>query len=68
MQKQNIQSCEFDGLGMITFFNPSMGQYRFLVGVAGRWLLGRFHKVRGCVVDRLLSGYWCFAGSFEVMT
>lgn len=34
VQKQNSQSCEFDGFGMVTFLNPSMGQCKFLVGVA----------------------------------
>nr|XP_043631007.1 glucan endo-1,3-beta-glucosidase 5 [Erigeron canadensis] len=34
VQKQNSQSCEFDGLGMVTFLNPSMGQCKFLVGFA----------------------------------
>lgn len=34
VQKQNSRSCEFDGLGMVTFLNPSMGQCKFLVGVA----------------------------------
>ncbi|GJZ09762.1 glucan endo-1,3-beta-glucosidase 5 [Tanacetum coccineum] len=33
-QKQDFQSCEFDGLGIVTFLNPSMGQCKFLVGVA----------------------------------
>lgn len=34
VQKQNSQSCEFDGLGIVTFLNPSMGRCKFLVGVA----------------------------------
>ncbi|XP_022142691.1 glucan endo-1,3-beta-glucosidase 5 [Momordica charantia] len=33
LQMQNEQSCEFGGLGMITFLDPSIGQCRFLVGV-----------------------------------
>lgn len=33
VQKQNSRSCEFDGLGMITFLDPSIGDCRFLVGV-----------------------------------
>lgn len=32
-QKQESQSCDFDGLGMVTFLDPSMGECRFLVGV-----------------------------------
>lgn len=34
LQKQNSKSCEFDGLGMITFLNPSVGDCRFLVGIS----------------------------------
>lgn len=33
LQMQNSQSCEGDGLGMITFQDPSVGDCRFLVGV-----------------------------------
>ncbi|KAK9706344.1 hypothetical protein RND81_07G117600 [Saponaria officinalis] len=33
VQKQDAMSCDFDGLGMITFLDPSVGQCRFLVGV-----------------------------------
>nr|TKW32348.1 hypothetical protein SEVIR_2G163800v2 [Setaria viridis] len=32
-QKQDPKSCDFDGLGMITYLDPSMGECRFLVGV-----------------------------------
>ncbi|KAI4343191.1 hypothetical protein MLD38_027723 [Melastoma candidum] len=34
LQMQNSRSCDFDGLGMITFLDPSMGECRFLVGVS----------------------------------
>lgn len=34
-QKQNPRSCDFDGLGMVTFLDPSIGECRFLVGVTG---------------------------------
>ncbi|CAO2823560.1 unnamed protein product [Amaranthus hypochondriacus] len=48
-QKQDVQSCDFDGLGMVTFLDPSVGECRFLVGITdsgsafvhalfGRWL------------------------------
>ncbi|PON57662.1 Glycoside hydrolase [Parasponia andersonii] len=33
LQMQNVQSCDFDGLGMVTFLDPSVGECRFLVGV-----------------------------------
>lgn len=31
--KQNVQSCDFDGLGVVTFLDPSVGDCRFLVGI-----------------------------------
>ncbi|MQL75057.1 hypothetical protein Taro_007421 [Colocasia esculenta] len=34
VQKQNEQSCDFDGLGMVTFLDPSIGDCRFLVGIS----------------------------------
>ncbi|KAL1537196.1 glucan endo-1,3-beta-glucosidase 5 [Salvia divinorum] len=40
MQKQNPRSCEFDGLGMITMLDPSIGDCRFLVGVTDEKSLG----------------------------
>ncbi|XP_047317105.1 glucan endo-1,3-beta-glucosidase 6 [Impatiens glandulifera] len=33
MMKQDEKSCDFDGFGMITFLDPSIGDCRFLVGV-----------------------------------
>ncbi|KAK3007943.1 hypothetical protein RJ639_013356 [Escallonia herrerae] len=33
IQKQKSLSCDFDGLGMVTFLNPSVGECRFLVGI-----------------------------------
>lgn len=32
-QKQDVQSCDFDGYGMVTFLDPSIGECRFLVGM-----------------------------------
>ncbi|KAL5981363.1 hypothetical protein ACLOJK_015418 [Asimina triloba] len=34
LQKQKELSCDFDGLGMVTFIDPSMGECRFLVGIS----------------------------------
>lgn len=34
LKKQNEESCDFDGLGMVTFLDPSVGDCRFLVGVS----------------------------------
>lgn len=34
MQKQDARSCDFDGLGMITFLNPTVGNCHFLVGIS----------------------------------
>ncbi|KAF6142296.1 hypothetical protein GIB67_040003, partial [Kingdonia uniflora] len=33
LQKQNSKSCDFDGLGLVTFLDPSIGDCRFLVGI-----------------------------------
>ncbi|KAI0492429.1 hypothetical protein KFK09_026701 [Dendrobium nobile] len=33
VQKQDERSCDFDGLGMVTFLDPSIGDCHFLVGV-----------------------------------
>ncbi|XP_010434711.1 PREDICTED: glucan endo-1,3-beta-glucosidase 5-like [Camelina sativa] len=38
MQMQNEKSCDFDGLGMVTFLDPSVGDCRFLVGVTDKGL------------------------------
>ncbi|XP_058114794.1 glucan endo-1,3-beta-glucosidase 5-like [Magnolia sinica] len=34
LQKQKSRSCDFDGLGMVTFLDPSIGECRFLVGIS----------------------------------
>ncbi|WOK99809.1 glucan endo-1,3-beta-glucosidase 5-like [Canna indica] len=34
LQKQDFRSCDFDGLGMITFLDPSIGDCHFLVGIS----------------------------------
>ncbi|KAM7271956.1 hypothetical protein ACFE04_031170 [Oxalis oulophora] len=34
--QQNEKSCDFDGLGMVTFLDPSVGQCKFLVGVTDK--------------------------------
>ncbi|XP_021724648.1 glucan endo-1,3-beta-glucosidase 5-like [Chenopodium quinoa] len=48
LQKQDVQSCDFDGLGVVTFLDPSVGQCRFLVGITnpssshglrGKWMI-----------------------------
>ncbi|KAK7262056.1 hypothetical protein RJT34_29616 [Clitoria ternatea] len=36
LQMQDSRSCNFDGLGMITFRDPSVGDCRFLVGVTDK--------------------------------
>ncbi|KAK8916511.1 Glucan endo-1,3-beta-glucosidase 6 [Platanthera zijinensis] len=33
VQKQDERSCDFDGLGMVTFLDPTIGDCRFLVGI-----------------------------------
>ncbi|CAA6661554.1 unnamed protein product [Spirodela intermedia] len=34
LQRQEEKSCDFDGLGIVTFLDPSVGACRFLVGSA----------------------------------
>lgn len=34
LQKQDSRSCDFDGFGMVTFLDPSIGDCRFLVGIS----------------------------------
>ncbi|TKW09750.1 hypothetical protein SEVIR_6G122400v4 [Setaria viridis] len=41
LQKQDAKSCDFDGLGMITYLDPSIGECRFLVGIDDRRVLAR---------------------------
>ena len=33
---QDSRSCNFDGLGMVTFLDPSVGDCHFLVGVTDK--------------------------------
>ncbi|RRT82944.1 hypothetical protein B296_00012033 [Ensete ventricosum] len=34
LQKQDARSCNLDGLGMVTFLDPSIGDCHFLVGIS----------------------------------
>lgn len=34
VQKQEERSCDFDGMGMVTFLDPSIGDCHFLVGIS----------------------------------
>ena len=36
LQMQDSRSCNFDGLGMVTFLDPSVGDCHFLVGVTDK--------------------------------
>ncbi|KAL1320425.1 hypothetical protein HN51_065144 [Arachis hypogaea] len=36
LQMQDSRSCDFDGLGMVTFLDPSIGDCHFLVGVTDK--------------------------------
>ncbi|MED6131692.1 hypothetical protein PIB30_012131 [Stylosanthes scabra] len=36
LQMQDSRSCDFDGLGIVTFLDPSIGDCRFLVGVTDK--------------------------------
>ncbi|KAH6777201.1 O-Glycosyl hydrolases family 17 protein [Perilla frutescens var. frutescens] len=58
IQKQNPQSCDFDGLGMITMLDPSIGDCRFLVGVTDANSLG--FRLNGGWTIFLLIIFWAF--------
>ncbi|XP_030550701.1 glucan endo-1,3-beta-glucosidase 5-like [Rhodamnia argentea] len=61
LQKQKSQSCEFDGLGMVTFLDPSVGECRFLVGVTDASSAAIGTHWRGVLVWVLvLWGVWVF--------
>ncbi|KAB1221641.1 Glucan endo-1,3-beta-glucosidase 5 [Morella rubra] len=61
LQMQNAKSCDFDGLGMVTFLDPSVGDCRFLVGVTGVTSSG-FRPVFTWAVSwaATLWGFWVF--------
>ncbi|XP_073004431.1 glucan endo-1,3-beta-glucosidase 5 isoform X1 [Typha latifolia] len=50
LQKQDAKSCDFDGLGMITYLDPSIGDCRFLVGVTD--------SSCSCVGCGFFCGFW----------
>jgi hypothetical protein len=62
LQMQNAQSCDFDGLGMVTFLDPSVGDCRFPVGVNDHKSSLAF---RSChrwttIWTSILGGVWFF--------
>lgn len=60
IQKQNVQSCDFDGLGMVTFLDPSVGECRFLVGIDdGKTSAGS--SLRGGLLTMYLLIFWVIA-------
>ncbi|KAL2495518.1 O-Glycosyl hydrolase family 17 protein [Forsythia ovata] len=62
LQKQNPRTCEFDGLGIVTFRDPSVGDCRFLVGVTDGKSSG-FRLNSGRIVSSLII----FGGIFTVV-
>ncbi|KAL3627223.1 hypothetical protein CASFOL_028586 [Castilleja foliolosa] len=62
MQKQNPKSCEFDGLGMITFLDPSVGDCRFLVGVTNNESIGSSLNCKGIMLLVILFWGYFFQG------
>ncbi|KAI7999363.1 Glucan endo-1,3-beta-glucosidase 5 [Camellia lanceoleosa] len=61
LQKQDSKSCDFDGLGMITFLDPSIGHCRFLVGVTGSNSSSfNLHSKWVIVWLWILWGFWIF--------
>ncbi|KAG2688726.1 hypothetical protein I3843_09G108900 [Carya illinoinensis] len=61
LQLQNSQSCDFDGLGMVTFLDPSVGDCRFLVGVTDV-SSSSFRLVRRWAIPwgLIMWGFWVF--------
>ncbi|KAJ4763234.1 hypothetical protein LUZ62_073609 [Rhynchospora pubera] len=51
LQKQDAKSCDFDGLGMITYLDPSVGDCHFLVGVND-------NVNAGSTAHRVNFGFW----------
>ncbi|VFQ60694.1 unnamed protein product [Cuscuta campestris] len=62
LQKQNPRSCDFDGLGMVTFLDPSVGECRFLVGVTDAKSSGSRSQSRWVIA--ILMTFGCFWLSF----
>nr|GLL37770.1 glucan endo-1,3-beta-glucosidase 6 [Ipomoea trifida] len=59
LQKQNPQSCDFDGVGMVTFLDPSIGECRFLVGVEDGKSSGFSLQTRWIItVLIIVGGFW----------
>ncbi|EYU27631.1 hypothetical protein ABFS82_13G139500 [Erythranthe guttata] len=56
LQKQNPRSCEFDGLGLVTFLDPSVGDCRFLVGVTDVKSLGFRFNGGGSILSLII--FW----------
>ncbi|XP_008782991.1 glucan endo-1,3-beta-glucosidase 5 [Phoenix dactylifera] len=50
LQKQEARSCDFDGLGMVTFLDPSIGDCRFLVGISD--------SSCSCIGCGIFAGLW----------
>ncbi|KAF2288807.1 hypothetical protein GH714_014313 [Hevea brasiliensis] len=61
LQDQNPQSCDFDGLGMVTFRDPSVGDCRFLIGVTDTSSSGFGPCPRWIIIwNLMLWGIWVF--------
>ncbi|XVF16845.1 hypothetical protein REPUB_Repub10bG0067100 [Reevesia pubescens] len=56
LQMQNEQGCNFDGLGMVTFLDPSLGDCRFLVGVTDT--SSSFRPYQGWVIISWILILW----------
>ncbi|KAF3451912.1 hypothetical protein FNV43_RR08008 [Rhamnella rubrinervis] len=57
-QMQNSQSCDFDGLGMVTFLDPSVGDCRFVVGVTDTSAASQPYRNWFIVWFLILLGVW----------
>ncbi|ERN19126.1 hypothetical protein AMTR_s00061p00152190 [Amborella trichopoda] len=60
VKKQDARTCEFDGLGMITFLDPSIGDCRFLVGINDFSGYGFRSQWNGWIVSLVIVflGFW----------
>jgi Glycosyl hydrolases family 17/X8 domain len=59
LQKQEAGSCDFDGMGMITYLDPSVGDCRFLVGVDDAVNAG-FRTCSGTFGIWVFALFWVF--------
>lgn len=65
LQKQSSRSCDFDGLGMVTFLNPSVGECRFLVGTTDTTKSSGVSLKLNHRWELVFCGVWMYWWSFD---